>query len=98
LELAVLSPVALERAAGGVEGPTVELDDELLLAPEEVWLPAAYACVRLGLREAGLADEVEHQALGFGAGELGLRSHRLLQCRPSSVVGVTTELLIEGKV
>jgi hypothetical protein len=55
-----------------VEGPAVDLDDEVVLAPEEVDFVALDADVGLGLWELRLADQAEDEDLGVGAGECWL--------------------------
>jgi hypothetical protein len=60
-----------------VEGPAVYLDDEVVVAPEEVDFVAFDADVGFRLWQAGLADEVAHDELGVGAGEVGLGFEQL---------------------
>ncbi len=90
------APISLERTAHRVEGPAVDLDDEALRAPDEVDFEALDADVGFRLWQAGLADEVAHDDLGVGAGEVRLALEQLFQCCRSSMAWVTAELLIEG--
>jgi len=53
-----------------VEGPAIDLDDEAVVAPQEVDFVTFDADVRLGLWQAGFADQVEGDALEVGAGEV----------------------------
>jgi len=81
-----------------VECVAVDLDDEPLVAPEEVDLPSPDPDVHLGLWQVGRSDQLEEPSLGVRSRQLRLRLDRLPQGRGSSVVGVALELLIEGEV
>jgi hypothetical protein len=80
-----------------MKGPAVDLDHELLLAPQEVDLPAGDHHVRFRHGEARLSDEREHEPLRPGSGEPGFDAGRLAECCRSTVSGVTAELLIDGR-
>ncbi len=81
-----------------MEGVAVDLDDEAVLAPEEVDFVAVE--LRVGLRGGQLssADQLQRAALRFGSGECRVGPDRFSQCSGSSVPWVTAELLIEGPV
>jgi hypothetical protein len=98
LEVSVAPAVAFECGSGGVEGVAVDLDDQAVVGPEHVDLVAADASVGLRWREAGLADQLEQSALGFGTGEGRFLAEGSSQGCCASVVGVTAELLNEGNV
>ena len=51
-ELRIALPVGLEGVTAAVVAPAIELDDELVLAPDEVDFEAGDLCVVLRLRES----------------------------------------------
>src|SRR5436305_5928414 len=68
-ERGALSPVALEREAIAVELVAVDLDDQPLLRPQAVDLPAVKAGVGHGNGDPGLSTERDHPPLGPRARE-----------------------------
>jgi hypothetical protein len=81
-----------------VEGVAVDLDDEVVPAPEEVDLVAGELDVGLGLGQAGRSDQLEQTSFRLGSRERRVRLDRVSQRSRSLVVGVAPELLVEGMV
>jgi hypothetical protein len=81
-----------------VEGIAVDLDDDVVPAPEEVDLVAGELDVGLGLGQARRSDQLEQTSFRLGSRERRVRLDRVPQRSRSFVVGVAPELLIEGMV
>ena len=66
LEAGILLAVPLERPRAGVPLEAVELDDDAGVAPEEVDIEDTDLSVSLGVRQAGVADQLKQPLLrGF---------------------------------
>jgi hypothetical protein len=64
-QVSVLAPVALKRPLGGVKAKAIDLEDELVLWPEEVDLVATDVGIDQRPGEARGADEGQHPFLGL---------------------------------
>ena len=76
LQRGVAGAVALERLSRRVVDEAVDLDDQPLLAPQQIDLDAVHDHVRVGSRQPCLADQRQQPALGLRAGEAGLVRER----------------------
>jgi hypothetical protein len=73
LQARVTGAVLLERRAGAVRFPAVDLDDQALRTSEEVDLVTVDAGVHLRPRQPMAADQGHEQSLQVGAGARRLR-------------------------